>query len=77
MQAEHAEGYPLRDDEVQTKKVATCLFPALTQHEPCPFGESPSVESVLVKNKPFFPSLAERRAFDPETVISKATVLIL
>jgi hypothetical protein len=77
MQAEHPEGYPLRDNEAETKKVAACLFPALSEHEPTLFDESPSLESVLVRNKKFFPTLAEKRAFDPKTVISKATVLIL
>jgi hypothetical protein len=77
MQAEDAIGFPLTDAQAQSKKVVTCLFPALSEHEPSPFGEWPSLESVLVKNKKFFPTLAEKRAFDPKTVISKATVLIL
>jgi hypothetical protein len=77
MRAEDVEGLSLKDHEAQTKKVATCLFPALSQHDAAPFGEGPSLESVLVKNKEFFPSLAEKREFDPKTVIAKAVVLIL
>jgi hypothetical protein len=77
MRAEDVEGLSLKDGEVQMKKVAACLFPALSQHDPAPFEEGPSLESVLVKNKKFFPSLAEKREFDPETVIAKAVVLVL
>jgi hypothetical protein len=83
MQAEDTVGFPLTNAQAQAKTVASCLFPALSEHEPSPIGEWPSpdswpsLESVLVVNKKFFPTCAERRAFDPKTVISKATVLIL
>jgi hypothetical protein len=77
MQAEDTDGFRVADDKAQTKKVATCLFPALFQHEARPFGDHPILEELLVSNKTFFPTLAEKRRLDTQNVVAKAAVLVL
>jgi hypothetical protein len=77
MAAEDALGFPVADNKAQGKVVTTCLFPALTEQEPVPFGESLAVADILVSNKRFYPDLNEKRGLDVKKVISKATVLIL
>jgi hypothetical protein len=74
MHAEDAELFEVKDPK--GKMVLTCLFPALFEQEPQPFGTNPSVKEVLVSNKKFFPSYAEKKARDPKRVIAKAVVLV-
>jgi hypothetical protein len=77
MAAEDVFGIPLlKESETNGKRVIMCLFPALVEIEAVPFGEHVEVEEVLISNKRFFPTAAERRAFDPTTVVSKACVLL-
>jgi hypothetical protein len=76
MKPEDVYGIPLKDFETAGKRVTTCLFPALVELEPAPFGENTTVEDLLVSNKRFFPTQQERKAFDPKTVVSKAFVLL-
>ena len=74
MEAEDAEGFPVVD--AQSRRVVTCLFPALTEQDPSPFGENPILDEILVVNKKFFPTFAEKQALDPKMVICKAVVLV-
>jgi hypothetical protein len=77
MVPEDVFGIPLlKENETNGKRVVMCLFPALVEIEASPFGEHVEVEEVLISNKRFFPTAAERRAFDPKTVVSKACVLL-
>jgi hypothetical protein len=77
MAAEDVFGIPFhKEAETEGKRVVMCLFPALVEIEAVPFGEHVEVEEVLISNKRFFPTAAERRAFDPKTVVSKACVLL-
>jgi hypothetical protein len=77
MVPEDVFGIPfLKENETNGKRVVMCLFPALVEIEAAPFGEHVEVEEVLISNKRFFPTAAERRAFDPKTVVSKACVLL-
>jgi hypothetical protein len=77
MAAEDLFGIPLgKEAETKGKCVVMCLFPALAEIEAVPFGEHAEVEEVLISNKRFFPTAAEKRAFDPKTVVSKACVLL-
>lgn len=74
MQAEDDELFPVGD--AKGKVVRTCLFPALFEQDPEPFGTDPSVADILVSNKKLFPSHAEKKARDPKGVIAKAVVLV-
>jgi hypothetical protein len=76
MQAEDREGFSLTVTDAKDKLVSACLFPALAELEPKQFGENPLLADVLVNNKVFFPSLAEKRKFDPKNAIAKAVVLV-
>jgi hypothetical protein len=76
MAPEDVFGITLQPRETAGKRVVMCLFPALVEIEQAPFGEHVEVEEVLISNKRFFPTPAERRAFDPKTVVSKACVLL-
>lgn len=80
MQAEDIYACTVRDDRAEGKTVAACLFPALSRHEVPPAPKCTTLNdlnSLLVANKQFFPSFKEKQAFDPQTVISKAVVLVL
>jgi hypothetical protein len=72
-----SEGFTLKEPQTQGKRVAACLFPAFVQQDPLPFEDSVTLTDLLVCNKNFFPTFAEKQAFDPKKVISKATVLLL
>ena len=76
MKPEDVHGIPLKDAETVGKRVVMCIFPALVQIEAGPFVENVKVEELLVVNKRFFPTPAERKAFEPRTVVSKAFVLL-
>ena len=75
MVAEDAEGDAVPD--AQSKRVATCFFPALVEQKPSPFAEQPALTNILVGNKTFFPTFAEKQSLDPKRVISKAIVLVI
>ncbi|KAJ8110499.1 hypothetical protein OPT61_g6673 [Boeremia exigua] len=77
MQANSLEILDLEDRVVVGKPVALCLFPAVFAQEASPFDDGASIQDALVKNKRFFPSPSESKAFDPKHCITKATVLVL
>jgi hypothetical protein len=77
MQAEDVDGFPVADTDAQGKVVVICLFPALITHNAPPFGVNPALVDVLVNNKTFFPTMAEKQALDTREVISKAVVLVI
>lgn len=77
MQAETHERFPISDEKAMGRKIAICLFPALTAHDAPPFGDNATLNDVLAMNKTFFPSLKEKRSLDTKQVIAKATVLLL
>jgi hypothetical protein len=74
MHAEDAELFEVKAPKGKT--VVTCLFPALFEQEPQPFGTNLSVNEILVSNKKFFPSYAEKKTRDPKRVVAKAVVLV-
>lgn len=76
MQAEDAEGFPVSDEAARNKKVVTCLFPALVEHEAKTFTANAKVVDLLVSNKRFLPTQKDKFALDTCKVVSKATVLV-
>ncbi|KAF2025870.1 hypothetical protein EK21DRAFT_92905 [Setomelanomma holmii] len=77
MQAQDGEGFPVTDGKAEGRRMVTCLFPALVEQKPAPFGDLPSLDDVLVMNKKFFPNQAEKRNLNLKTVVAKATVLVV
>lgn len=81
MMAEDKDCFPLENAKAKGRKVVTCLFPSLSQHESPPLPEKPTLDtldSLMVVNKKFFPNFEEKQAFTSnwQTVVSKAVVLV-
>ncbi|CBY00363.1 predicted protein [Plenodomus lingam JN3] len=76
MKAENLEGETLKPEEVGTRKVRLCLFPALVEQDAEEFDEGQRMEDALFKNKKFLPSWEDRSKFDVKRVRGKAAVLV-
>jgi hypothetical protein len=77
MAAEVADGFPVRDDDAQSMRVAICLFPALAEQNPVPFPEHIAASDIVVDKKMLFPTIREKQAFDPRKFVAKAVVLVV
>lgn len=77
MRAFDANNDPVSDTKAAAKKVALCVFPALTCQGPEAVTEDSKMEDVLVKNRRFLPTFQESSTFPPIAQLSKAVVLLL
>lgn len=71
------DGRPVNAENIGSRKVALCLFPALWKRVPTPLSESASIEDALVSHRKFLATPQERRSFDPKSCVAKATVLVM
>ena len=76
MQAYNNTNDPVSDANAAGKKVALCVFPALTCEKGVAVKEDVKIEDVLVKNKRFFPTFKESIEVNQGGGLSKAVVLV-
>jgi hypothetical protein len=68
---------PAWGEDIGSKKVALCLFPALMQQAPKTLGENATMADALAMNQRYFPTYEEMSNPLPRKCIAKATALLL
>ncbi|KAI8935382.1 hypothetical protein NX059_007965 [Plenodomus lindquistii] len=81
MQAVDARGYEVvptvAAEEAKTKRVVTCLFPAITEQKAKPFDETAGVAAALLSSKRLLPTRRERNDFSARCAATSRAVVML
>ncbi|KAF3050450.1 hypothetical protein E8E11_009715 [Didymella keratinophila] len=76
MRAFDVDNFPVSDAKAAGRKVAVCVFPALTCQDPQAITEGSKIDDVLVKNRRFLPTFQEISTAPPNVQLSKAVVVL-
>jgi hypothetical protein len=77
MRAFDVNNDPVSDATAAGRKVALCVFPALTGQDPQAITEGSKIDDILVKNRRFLPTFQESTTPSSNGQSSRAVVLLL